>query len=168
MQQLEFEGFTKVMDIEKKLNLTRGALNYRIKKNGFETFYKHTGPGQKTAFVSDDHAQILMLPMYKDWSDYIMVSQLAEETGTSVHIIGRAASELGLESVRGVKKKGGSPYNLYAPDDADHIRRYFKMRESGEYLYSSVTKNNDTLNTNRARSLYHRLTPYGGVLPWET
>lgn len=31
---------------------------------------------------------------------------------------------------------------------------------------TSSPTNND-LSVNRSRSLYHRLTPYGGLLPWE-
>lgn len=167
------DNLMKVQDIADDLRLSWCAIEYRMKKlNIKDKIYikENDGPGAGFCHISSEDAErIYNFQHYRKYADYIKSSELSEDLQISPQQIGSIAKFLGIKAARG--RKYGSEDKitmLYTTEQADAITAHYDAQKKVQtYEHSTSSNRNDVLNENRERSLYHRLTAYGGVLPWE-
>ena len=166
------DNLMKVWDIAEDLSMSWSAINYRIKSLDIKKYYikDNNNVGAGACFItSEDAERIYNFQHYRKYADMYKSKEVGDELGISAQAVGAIARFINIQGIRGRKYgQDDSQTMLYTAEQSDAIKaHYYANKKVATYEQASSSNSNEVLQDNRDRSLYTRLTEYGGSLKWD-
>lgn len=156
----------ELRQLEKELNVTRGSINYWIKKYGMEKLRKYNGPGAYVVCVSDSDAEILRQPKEYKYTDWVYLKTISKELKKNPWEMGKICKANGIKTEKGSTDwQTNARLMMISPEDADRLRDILAPSRTAKAQSSKSVPN--AVLENRRLGYYHRLTPVWMMDAWQ-